>query len=73
MENNLKTEFELSQDATTIRIKENLFALDGVNKIVTDYIINKNKFFERLVYQNLETSTLIQMKNLIEEELAKRA
>ncbi len=73
MENNLKTEFELSQDATTIQIKENLFALDGVNKIVTDYIINKNKFFERLVYQNLETSTLIQMKNLIEEELAKRA
>lgn len=73
MENNLKTEFELSQDATTIQIKENLFALDGVNKIVTNYIINKNKFFERLVYQNLETSTLIQMKNLIEEELAKRA
>lgn len=73
MENNLKTEFELSQDATTIQIKENLFALDGVNKIVTNYIINKNKFFERLVYQNLETSTLIQMKNLIEEELTKRA
>lgn len=73
MENNLKTEFELSQDNTNIYIKENLFAFDKTDKIFTNYIINKNKFLEKLIYQNLETSILKQIKNLVEEELAKRA
>lgn len=73
IKNELKTEFTLSQDSKNIYVQEVSFALDRINSITNNYILEKRKFFDKLIYQNLETSILKQIKNLVEEELAKRA
>lgn len=72
MKNELKTEYTLKQDSKNIYIKEVSFVMDGMNSVVNNYVLEKRKLFDKLIYENLDTSTLKQMKSLIEEELASR-
>ena len=72
MKNELKTEYTLKQDSKNIYIKEVSFVMDGINSVVNNYVLEKRKLFDKLIYENLDTSTLKQMKSLIEEESASR-
>lgn len=72
IKNELKTEYTIKQDGKNIYIKETSFALDKINSVVNNYILEKQKFFDKLIYKNLDTFTLKQMKSLIEEELTSR-
>ena len=72
IKNELKTEYTISQNSKNIYVKEVSLVLDEINSIVNNYILEKRKFFDKLIYKNLDTSTLKQMKFLIEEELASR-
>ena len=72
MKNELKTEYTLKQDSKNIYIKEVSFEMDGINSVINNYVLEKRKLFDKLIYENLDTSTLKQMKSLIEEELASR-
>lgn len=72
IENEFKTEYTIKQDSKNIYIKEVSFVLDKINSVANNYILEKQKFFDKLIYKNLDTFTLKQMKSLIEEELTSR-
>lgn len=71
---NLESEFSIIRnDKRFLEIEEKLKPLyAGMNEQITNYIIDKNKFVEDLIYKNLETPVLLEMKLKIEQELLDR-
>ena len=62
----------------TIQILENAPELltfgvsDKIDKMTTNYIVEKNKLIEDYIYKNLDTNVLKAMKLKIENELLER-
>jgi len=71
---NLEAKLSIGRnDKRFLEIEETLKPLySGMQEQITKYVIDKNRFVEDLIYKNLETSVLQEMKLKIEQELLDR-
>ena len=60
IKNELKTEYTLTQDSKNLYITDVSFVMDGITSVVNNYVLEKRKLFDKLIYENLDTSTLKQ-------------
>lgn len=59
----------LQNDENKLLIEEKMIGLDGINSTVQNFLMEKQKFFDNYVYQQLSIEELLKMKQSIEDVL----